>query len=157
MTACFSTTMGVYSFGMMVPNISIIQEACVAASDYFTLLDRKVEIDESGSNYRPDRDSVRGRIEFKNIQFIYPSDVNKRKILDGLNLVFEPGQKVALVGESGCGKSTTVNLIERLYEPTAGEVLIDGVNIKEYDLKYLRSLIGYVQQEPVLFNSPIKK
>ncbi len=56
MTACFSTTMGVYSFGMMVPNISIIQEACVAASDYFTLLDRKVEIDESGSNYRPDRD-----------------------------------------------------------------------------------------------------
>ena len=50
-------------------------------------------------------------------------------------------QKVALVGESGCGKSTTVNLIERLYEPSEGEVLIDGVNIKEYDLKYLRSLI----------------
>jgi ATP-binding cassette subfamily B (MDR/TAP) protein 1 len=61
-----------------------------------------------------------------------------------------------LVGESGCGKSTTVNLIERLYEPTAGEVLIDGVNVKDYDLKYLRSLIGYVQQEPVLFNSPIR-
>ena len=156
MTVCFATTMAISSFGMMAPNISIIQEACVAASDYFTLLDRKVEIDESGSTYRPDRDSVRGRIEFKNIQFIYPSDVNKRKILDGLNLVFEPGQKVALVGESGCGKSTTVNLIERLYEPTAGEVLIDGVNIKEYDLKYLRSLIGYVQQEPVLFNSPIR-
>jgi ATP-binding cassette subfamily B (MDR/TAP) protein 1 len=147
--------MAISSFGMMAPNISIIQEACVAASDYFTLLDRQVQIDESGS-YRPPRDSVSGRIEFKNIQFIYPSDVNKRKILDGLNLVFEPGQKVALVGESGCGKSTTVNLIERLYEPTAGEVLIDGVNIKEYDLKYLRSLIGYVQQEPVLFNSPIR-
>ena len=157
MTVCFSTTMAISSFGMMAPNISIIQEACVAASDYFTLLDREVQIDESGSHYRPERDSVRGRIEFKNIQFIYPSDVNKRKILDGLNLVFEPGQKVALVGESGCGKSTTVNLIERLYEPTEGEVLIDGVNVKEYDLKYLRSLIGYVQQEPVLFNSPIKK
>ena len=156
MTVCFATTMAVASFGMMAPNISIIQEACVAASDYFTLLDRKAEIDESNSTYRPPRDSVRGKIEFKNIQFIYPSDVNKRKILDGLNIVLEPGQKVALVGESGCGKSTTVNLIERLYEPTEGEVLIDGVNIKEYDLKYLRSLIGYVQQEPVLFNSPIR-
>ena len=156
MTVCFSTTMAISSFGMMAPNINIIQEACIAASDYFTLLDRKVEIDESGSTYRPPRDSVKGRIEFRNIQFVYPSDVNKKKILDGLNLVFEPGQKVALVGESGCGKSTTVNLIERLYEPVGGEVLIDGVNVKDYDLKYLRSLIGYVQQEPVLFNSPIR-
>ena len=157
MTVCFATTMAVASFGMMAPNISIIQEACVASSDYFTLLDREPVIDETNSTFRPPRDNVMGRIEFKNIEFIYPSDENKRKILDGLNLVFEPGQKVALVGESGCGKSTTVNLIERLYEPTAGEVLIDGVNVKEYDLKYLRSLIGYVQQEPVLFNSPIRK
>ena len=156
MTVCFTTTMAINSFGMMAPNISIIQEACIGASDYFTLVDREVQIDESNSTYRPPRESVKGRIEFKNIEFIYPSDVNKRKILDGLNLVFEPGQKVALVGESGCGKSTIVNLIERLYESTDGEVLIDGVNIKDYDLKYLRSLIGYVQQEPVLFNSTIK-
>ena len=156
MTVCFTTTMAINSFGMMAPNISIIQEACIGASDYFTLVDREVQIDESNSTYRPPRESVKGRIEFKNIEFIYPSDVNKRKVLDGLNLVFEPGQKVALVGESGCGKSTIVNLIERLYESTDGEVLIDGVNIKDYDLKYLRSLIGYVQQEPVLFNSTIK-
>ena len=156
MTVCFATTMAVSSFGMMAPNISIIQEACVAASDYFTLLDRKPQIDESESTFMPPRDTIKGRIEFKNIDFIYPSDENNRKILDGLNLIFEPGQKVALVGESGCGKSTTVNLIERLYEPNNGEVLLDGVNIKKYDLKYLRSLIGYVQQEPVLFNSPIR-
>ena len=156
MTVCFSTTMAVASFGMMAPNINIIQEACIAASDYFTLLERKEQIDTSQSTYKPPRDSVKGRIEFKNIQFTYPSDENKRKILDDLNLVFEPGQKVALVGESGCGKSTTVNLIERLYEPTEGEVLLDGVNINKYDLHYLRSLIGYVQQEPVLFNSPIR-
>ena len=156
MTVFFSTTMAVSSFGMMAPNINIIQEACIAASDYFTLLDRKEQIDTSQSNYKPPRDTVKGRIEFKNIQFVYPSDETNRKILDDLNLVFEPGQKVALVGESGCGKSTTVNLIERLYEPTQGEVLLDGVNINKYDLKYLRSLIGYVQQEPVLFNSPIR-
>ena len=157
MTVCFSTTMAVSSFGLMAPNINIIQEACIAASDYFTLLDRKEQIDTSQSNYKPPRDTVKGRIEFKNIQFVYPSDETNRKILDDLNLVFEPGQKVALVGESGCGKSTTVNLIERLYEPTQGEVLLDGVNINKYDLKYLRSLIGYVQQEPVLFNSPIRE
>ena len=156
MTVCFATTMAVSSFGMMAPNINIIQEACIAASDYFTLLNRKQQIDTSQSTYKPPRESIKGRIEFKNIQFIYPSDVNNRKILDNLNLVFEPGQKVALVGESGCGKSTTVNLIERLYEPTDGEVLLDGVNINKYDLNYLRSLIGYVQQEPVLFNSPIR-
>ena len=76
MTVCFATTMAVSSFGMMAPNISIIQEACIAASDYFTLVDRKPIIDESESNYRPDRNSVRGRIEFKNINFIYPSDEN---------------------------------------------------------------------------------
>jgi ABC-type transport system involved in cytochrome bd biosynthesis fused ATPase/permease subunit len=77
-------------------------------------------------------------------------------ILKNLNITIEPGKKVALVGESGCGKSTTVNLIERLYETTSGEVLIDGIDIKRYDLPYLRSLIGYVQQEPVLFNKPIR-
>ena len=91
------------------------------------------------------------------MKFIYPSDSNKRLILDGLNLVFEPGKKIALVGESGCGKSTTVNLIERLYESTEGEILIDDIDIKKYDIKYLRSLIGYVQQEPVLFNKSIRE
>ena len=74
-----------------------------------------------------------------------------------MNLVFEPGQKVALVGESGRGKSTTVNLIERLYEPYEGAVLVDGVDIRHYNLNYLRSLIGYVQQEPVLFNKSIRE
>ena len=61
MTVCFSTTMAIASFGMMAPNISIIQEACVAASDYFTLLDRQPEINESGSTYRPPRDNVMGK------------------------------------------------------------------------------------------------
>jgi len=97
-----------------------------------------------------------GKIELKNVDFYYPSDPNKRMILKNINITIEPGKKVALVGESGCGKSTTVNLIERLYEVTGGEVLIDGINIKNYDLPYLRSLIGYVQQEPVLFNKPIR-
>ena len=114
-------------------------------------------MDFSQSVEKPDRDSIQGRIEFRNVVFKYPSDPNERIILKGINLLFEPGKKVALVGESGCGKSTTVNLIERLYETTAGEIYIDGIEIKRFDVKYLRSLIGYVQQEPVLFNKSIRE
>ena len=71
-------------------------------------------------------------------------------------MVIEPGKKIAIVGESGCGKSTTINLIERLYDVNSGEILIDGINIKKYDITYLRDLIGYVQQEPMLFNYSIR-
>ena len=157
MTVMFSTLMAIMSVGSIGPNIKTIQEACIASSDYFTLSERTPLIDTTHSTKKPPRDEVKGKIEFKNIEFIYPSDENKRKILDGLNLLFEPGKKVALVGESGCGKSTTVNLIERLYDPVGGEVYIDDINIKEYDIPYLRSLIGYVQQEPVLFNKSIRE
>ena len=156
MTVIFSTLMAIMRIGGIAPNLKSIQEACTASSDYFTLYERKPAIDTSHSTFKPPRDQVQGKIEFKDITFIYPSDVNQRKILEGLNLVIEPGQKVALVGESGCGKSTTINLIERLYEATEGKVLIDGRDIKEYDLEYLRNLIGYVQQEPVLFNTSIR-
>ena len=156
LTVIFATLMAIMSFGAISPNIKIVQEATVASSDYFTLYEREPKINLENSTYKPDRNQIKGKIEFKDVVFIYPSDVNERKILDGLNLEFEPGQKVALVGESGCGKSTTVNLIERLYEPVSGEVLIDGENINKYDIEYLRNLIGYVQQEPVLFNRSIK-
>ncbi len=156
MTAAFCTLMGIMGIGLTAPNLKIVQESCTATSDYFTLYEREPQMDFSQSIEKPPRDSVQGRIEFRDIKFIYPSDPNNRVILEHLNLVFEPGKKVALVGESGCGKSTTVNLIERLYEATGGEVLIDGIDIKRYDVKYLRSLIGYVQQEPVLFNKTIR-
>ena len=157
MTVNMATTMAIMLIGVIAPNIMIIQEACVAASDYFTLYKRVPKIDEKDSNYKPQRNLVKGKIEFMNITFIYPLDEKKKKILNGLNFMFEPGKKVALVGESGCGKSTTVNLIERLYNITDGEVLIDDVDIRKYNLKYLRTLIGYVQQKPVLFNKSIRE
>ena len=155
-TCVFSTLVAVLSVGFTAPNLKIIQESAIASSDYFTLYEREPQMDFSQSVEMPPRDQILGRIEFKNVNFYYPSDPNKRMILKDLNLVIEPGKKVALVGESGCGKSTTVNLIERLYEATSGEVLIDGLDIKRYNLPYLRNLIGYVQQEPVLFNKPIR-
>ena len=157
MSSAVCTLMGIMGIGLTAPNIQIIQESCTACSDYFTLYEREPQMDYSQSVEKPPRDQITGRIEMRNIKFVYPSDPNKRVILENLNLTFEPGKKVALVGESGCGKSTTVNLIERLYEATDGEILIDGIDIKRYDIKYLRSLIGYVQQEPVLFNKSIRE
>ena len=152
----FAVIGAIFAIGGISPNIQIIKESCIASSDYFTLYERVPKIFISEKNIKPNKDSIQGKIEFKNIKFIYPSDKNQRLILDNLNLIFEPGKKVALVGESGCGKSTTVNLIERLYEPNEGQILVDGIDIKDYNLEYLRSLIGYVQQEPVLFNKSIR-
>ena len=157
MGAAMCTLMGIMGIGLTAPNIKVIQESCTATSDYFTLYEREPQMDYSESVEKPPREQIKGHIEMKNIKFIYPSDPNNRVILEGLNLDFETGKKIALVGESGCGKSTTVNLIERLYEATDGEILIDGINIKRFDVKYLRSLIGYVQQEPVLFNQSIRE
>ena len=156
-SAAFCTLMGIAGIGMIAPNIKTIQESCSAASDYFNLYDRKPAMDLTNSIERPPLSDIHGRIEFNGVNFYYPSDPNQRLILNGIDLVFEPGQKVALVGESGCGKSTTVNLIERLYDITGGQLLIDGIEINRYDIKYLRSLIGYVQQEPVLFNKSIRE
>ena len=155
-SAAFCTLMGIAGLGMISPNLKAIKESCSAASDYFNLYERKPEMDLSQSTEKPPLDNIQGLIEFKGVDFYYPSDPNKRIILNAIDLTFEPGKKVALVGESGCGKSTTVNLIERLYDVCGGEVLIDGLDIRKYDIRYLRSLIGYVQQEPVLFNKSIR-
>ena len=153
----FAVIGAIFAIGGISPNIQIINESCIAASDYFTLNERIPKIFLSEKNIKPNKDTIKGKIEFKNITFIYPSDKNQKPILNNLDLVFDPGKKVALVGESGCGKSTTVNLIERLYEATEGHILLDGIDIKDYNLEYLRSLIGYVQQEPVLFNKSIEE
>ena len=91
MTVIFSTIMAVMSLGAIAPNIKVIQEAAAASSDYFTLYERIPKIDLSHSTLKPPRDQVKGKIEFKNIGFIYPSDEKQKKILDGLNLLFEPG------------------------------------------------------------------
>jgi len=114
-------------------------------------------MDYSQSIQRPPSSEIQGRIEFRNVNFSYPSDQENKLILSNLNLMIEPGKKVALVGESGCGKSTIVNLIERLYDVTEGQVLIDGIDVKNYDIESLRNFIGYVQQEPVLFDTSIRQ
>jgi len=155
-SATFCTLIGISAIGMIAPNIKTIQEACSSFSDYYSLYHRKPEIDLSSSVEKPPLSQLEGKIEFNEVKFYYPSDPNKRIILNGINLLFESGKKIALVGESGCGKSTIVNLIERLYDINEGKILIDGIEINRYDIYYLRSFIGYVQQEPVLFNKSIR-
>ena len=96
----------------------------------------------------------KGKIEFRNVTFSYPTKPNK-KILKNLSFIIKPGKQVALVGYSGSGKSTIIQLIERYYDVNEGEILIDDINIKDYNLFELRKKIGLVSQEPVLFKRSV--
>ena len=100
--------------------------------------------------------SIKGEIEFKDVDFYYPSRPDT-KILKKFNAKFEKGRTTAIVGASGSGKSTIVQLIERFYDPSAGEVLIDGQDLKTLNLQDFRKFVGYVGQEPILFNTSIRE
>ena len=97
---------------------------------------------------------VNGSIQFKDVEFHYPTRMNV-VILNDFNLKIEEGKTTALVGYSGGGKSTIISLMLRFYDITAGAILLDGVDIRNIDLKYLRTCIALVQQEPVLFQGTI--
>ena len=153
----FCTLFAISGISSIAPNIKTVHEACISFSEYYNLCYREKGMDLSKSIEKPPISEIEGKIEFNEVSFHYPSDPNKKKVLDKINLLFEPGKKIALVGESGCGKTTIANLIERLYDINEGQILIDGLEIKRYDIEYLRSIIGYVQQEPVLFNKSIKE
>ena len=137
-------------------NIGIINRSLAASSDFFNLIERKQQMDLTDSIEKPPLDNIKGNIEFNNVNFYYPSDINKKLVLNEINLKFTAGKKIALIGESGSGKTTVANLIERLYDRTGGEILIDGLDICKYDIQYLRNLIGYVEQEPILINRTIR-
>ena len=137
-------------------NYQYVQLSLASSSDYFNLYERQPEMDLTNSTERPDISTIRGDIKFNNVDFYYPSDINHKLILKNINLDIESGKKIALIGESGSGKTTIVNLIERLYDVNSGEILLDGLDIRRYNIQYLRNLIGYVEQEPVLFNRSIR-
>ncbi|XP_073010384.1 ABC transporter B family member 19 [Typha latifolia] len=119
----------------------------------FSILNRGTRIDPDDPEAEP-VDSIRGEIELRHVDFAYPSRPDV-PIFKDFNLRIRAGQSQALVGASGCGKSTVIALIERFYDPTAGKVMIDGKDIRRLNLKSLRLKIGLVQQEPVLFASSI--
>ena len=100
--------------------------------------------------------SLEGYISFKDVKFNYPARPDV-KILQGLTLDIQSGKTVALVGPSGCGKSTCIQLIQRFYDPDSGNVFLDGKDITEYNVGWLRDQIGIVGQEPVLFDCTIEE
>lgn len=117
------------------------------------MLLRKTLIDvQDGTGRR--LEDMKGVINFNDVKFFYPTR-KEAMVLKGFNLKVKPGQTVALVGPSGGGKSTVIQLLERFYDPIEGSVMIDGVDIKEFDLRWLRSQIGLVSQEPILFEGSI--
>ncbi|KAL0460938.1 UNVERIFIED_CONTAM: ABC transporter B family member 11 [Sesamum latifolium] len=145
---------GSFSLGQISPCLSAFAAGQVAAFKLFQTIYRKPDIDPYNTDGRV-LNNINGDVELRDVHFSYPSRPDER-IFNGFSLKVPSGTTLALVGESGSGKSTVVNLVERFYDPQAGEVLIDGINVKEFQLRWIRGKIGLVSQEPVLFASSIK-
>ncbi|CAL4059023.1 unnamed protein product, partial [Meganyctiphanes norvegica] len=149
----FSVLMGAMNLGQSAPYLEAFSIARGAASTIFDVIERESQIDPtSEKGDRPE--TVKGTIELHDVEFKYPSRPDV-PILRGVSLKVEPGQTVALVGASGCGKSTCIQLIQRFYDPINGKVLLDGRDIKTLNLGWLRDHIGVVGQEPVLFATTV--
>ena len=135
----------------LAEQLSTLQSAVASAEKIFTLLDEKPLIHDPEKPVQPAE--IRGRIEFRNVWFAYD---NENFILRDVSFVIEPGQKVAFVGATGAGKSSILNLIGRYYDIQKGEILIDGVNIKDLSRDQIRRAIGQVQQDVFIFTGDVK-
>ncbi|KAJ3163045.1 hypothetical protein HDU86_002214 [Geranomyces michiganensis] len=134
-----------------------VAKAKEAARRLFALLDRQTQIDVAAAGVRLNRDADTPlTIEFRNVGFTYPTRQD-HPVLKNLNLTIEQGQCVALVGPSGGGKSTLIALLERFYDPTSGSVRVNGEPLSSLDLRDWREQVGYVGQEPVLFDATIRE
>ncbi|XP_035263466.1 bile salt export pump-like [Anguilla anguilla] len=149
----FGVLIAALSLGQASPCLEAFASGRGAATLIFETIEREPEIDcMSEAGYKLDR--VKGDIEFHNVSFYYPSRPEV-KILEQLNVSVKSGETTAFVGPSGAGKSTTVQLIQRFYDPKEGMVTLDGHDIRGLNIQWLRSLIGIVEQEPVLFATTI--
>ena len=142
--------MSIMMLGMTFTNMA---RAVASAKRINEVLDCDLEI--SGGNYNASSEALKGTIEFKNVAFKYPK--SNGNVLSNINLKIEQGQTVAIVGSTGCGKSSLVNLIPRFYDVTEGEILLNGINVKEYNLYELRNKIGMCLQKAELFKGTIKE
>ncbi|XP_065575125.1 ATP-dependent translocase ABCB1-like isoform X2 [Artemia franciscana] len=152
----FFSVLGVSSsIGQLPSYLESFTTAKASAAAIFQVIERIPGID-STSDEGEQPNEFNGNIKFENIHFNYPSRPDV-KILQGLNIEINPGQTVALVGSSGCGKSTCIQLIQRFYDVESGKITIDGRDIRDLHVQWLRSHIGVVGQEPVLFGTSIKE
>lgn len=130
--------------------VNMMSQNRASMDKIFNILKRKPEITSMENSYNPDK--VKGEIEFKNVSFRY----NEEEVLKKINLKIPAGSTVAIMGETGCGKSSILSLIGRHYDVSSGEVLIDGVNVKKWDLDKLRENMAVVFQDTFLFSDSIK-
>lgn len=151
-----SILIGSFSLAMLAPELTAISNARGAASKLFSTIDRVPPIDSaSPDGLKPSSDEVKGHISFQDVRFNYPSRPDI-PILKGVDLDFPAGKTCALVGASGSGKSTVIALVERFYDPLSGIIQLDGVEIRDLNVRWLRSQIGLVSQEPTLFATTIR-
>lgn len=147
------------SMGHATPCLSAFAEGRAAAYKMFETIKRKPLIDACGDDKSSGitlEEDMKGEIRLKDVYFRYPArpDVG---VFAGFSLHVPSGATAALVGHSGSGKSTVISLLERFYDPDAGEVIVDGVNLKEIRLGWFRERVGLVSQEPVLFATTIRE
>ena len=128
-----------------------LNDALIYSEDLFGLMEGTEDVEQTG-DYHPEK--VTGRFEVKNVDFTYPNGV---KALHDVSMVIEPGKITALVGMSGAGKSTVVNLLDKFYHPDSGEICFDGVPIDEWDTQWLRDHIGLVMQKNHIFDGTIEE
>ncbi|XP_057764047.1 ABC transporter B family member 9-like isoform X2 [Salvia miltiorrhiza] len=144
---------GGIAIGQAFPCVSSFASGQAAAYKMFETINRKPKIDAGCSGIV--LEDIKGEIELKDVYFRYPARPEVQ-IFRGFSIFIPSGKTAALVGQSGSGKSTVISLVERFYDPEAGEVLIDGVNLKQLKLKWIRGKIGLVSQEPILFATSMK-
>ncbi len=142
----------IMSFIMLCFVFMIYPRARVSAKRLNEVLDTKISVVEGNQTHG--LDNLVGEIEFKNVSFKYPGA--EEYVLEDISFTAKNGEVVAFIGATGSGKSTVVNLIPRFYDVTSGEILINGINVKEYTKKSLNSLVGYVSQKAVLFSGSVR-
>jgi ATP-binding cassette subfamily B (MDR/TAP) protein 1 len=153
---CFQAIIfGAQSAGTIFSFAPDMGKARNAAEQLKTLFERKPEID-SWSEEGEKLQSIEGHIEFRDVHFRYPTRP-QQPVLRGLNITVKPGQYVALVGASGCGKSTTIALMERFYDPLTGGVFVDGKEVSKLHLNTYRSFLALVSQEPTLYQGTVRE
>ncbi|CAF4166202.1 unnamed protein product, partial [Rotaria socialis] len=151
----FSIIIAVFNLGQASPHIQALGQARAAAYLVWEVIDAPCKI-ISDSETGVTKDDLAGDIRFSDVHFSYPSR-STVKILNGISFDIKRGQTIALVGSSGSGKSTCVQLLQRFYDSDAGSVFIDDQRVDEYNLKWLREHIGVVSQEPILFQATIRE
>ena len=142
----------IMSFLMLAMIFMMLPRANISAKRINEVLDKDIAI--KNGLIKENKNDLKGVVEFKNVSFKYPDA--EEYILENISFKANPGETIAFIGSTGSGKSTLINLIPRFYDVTNGEILIDGINVKDYDLEFLYNKLGYVSQKAVMFKDTIE-